>query len=273
MLIIYHNNSSNTYIRFSPYKRDVIIMKLGKLLYTGKAKDIYKTDNPDEVIIRFRDDITAGDGEKHDKIPMKGYYNSIISAKFFEVLEAAGIKTHYIALVKPGYILARKLEMIPIEVIARNIATGSLTKRYPFKEGQEFKEPIIQMDYKSDEYGDPMLNDDIAVALGLTTRDELEKMRKITLKVNNTLKGFLKERGLLLPDFKLEFGRYNSRLLVGDEISPDTCRLWEMKTRKTLDKDLFRRGEGGVIDAYRIVASLILDDRDKKRWKLEDDLL
>lgn len=248
-------------------------MKMGKLLYTGKAKDIYETDHPDKVMIRFRDDITAGDGEKRDKIPMKGYYNSIISAKFFEVLEATGIKTHYISLVKPGYILARRLEMIPIEVIARNIATGSLTRRYPFREGQEFKEPIIQMDYKSDEYGDPMLNDDIAVALGLTTMEELEKMRKITLEVNKALMGFLREKGLLLPDFKLEFGRYNNRLLVGDEISPDTCRLWEMKTRKTLDKDLFRRGEGDVIEAYRRVASLILDDEDKKRWKLEDDPL
>lgn len=248
-------------------------MKMGKLLYTGKAKDIYETDHPDKVMIRFRDDITAGDGEKRDKIPMKGYYNSIISAKFFEVLEATGIKTHYIGLVKPGYILARRLEMIPIEVIARNIATGSLTRRYPFREGQEFKEPIIQMDYKSDEYGDPMLNDDIAVALGLTTMEELDNMRKITLEVNKALMGFLKEKGLLLPDFKLEFGRYNNRLLVGDEISPDTCRLWEMKTRKTLDKDLFRRGEGDVIEAYRRVASLILDDEDKKRWKLEDDPL
>ncbi|HOQ19468.1 MAG: phosphoribosylaminoimidazolesuccinocarboxamide synthase [Methanothermobacter sp.] len=248
-------------------------MKLGKLLYTGKAKDIYETDHPDEVMIRFRDDITAGDGEKRDRIPMKGYYNSIISAKFFEVLEAAGIKTHYISLIKPGYILARKLEMIPIEVITRNIATGSLTRRYPFKEGQEFKEPIIQIDYKSDEYGDPMLNDDIAIALGLTTMEELDKIRKITLKVNKTLKGFLQEKGLLLPDFKLEFGRYNSRLLVGDEISPDTCRLWEMKTRKTLDKDLFRRGEGDIIEAYRRVASLILNEEDKKRWKLKDDLL
>ncbi|WP_245923953.1 phosphoribosylaminoimidazolesuccinocarboxamide synthase [Methanothermobacter tenebrarum] len=253
--------------------KDVITMKLGKLLYTGKAKDIYETDHPDEVMIRFRDDITAGDGEKHDKIPMKGYYNSIISAKFFEVLEAANIGTHYIKLVKPGYILARKLEMIPIEVIARNIATGSLTRRYPFKEGQEFKEPIIQIDYKSDEYGDPMLNDDIATALGITTMEELDNIRKITLKVNSTLKGFLKDKGLLLPDFKLEFGRYNSRLLVGDEISPDTCRLWDIKTRRTLDKDLFRRGEGNIIEAYRRVASLILDEEDKKRWKLKDDLL
>lgn len=253
---------------------NVIIMKIGKLLYTGKAKNIYESEHPEKVIIEFRDDITAGDGEKRDRIPMKGYYNSIISAKFFKVLESANIKTHYIKLIKPGYILARKLEIIPIEVIARNIATGSLTRRYPFQEGQEFEDPIIQMDYKSDEYGDPMLNDDIAIALGIATKRELEKMRKITLKINRTLKEFLKEKGLLLPDFKLEFGRGSAgRLLVGDEISPDTCRLWDLQTRETLDKDLFRRDEGNIIEAYRRVASLILEEEDKKRWKLEDDLL
>lgn len=249
-------------------------MKIGKLLYTGKAKNIYETDHPEEIIIEFRDDITAGDGEKRDRIPMKGFYNSIISAKFFKVLESANIKTHYITLTEPGYMIAKKLEIIPIEVIARNIATGSLIRRYPFKEGQEFEDPIIQMDYKSDEYGDPMINDDIAIALGIAKKEELEEMRKITLKVNKILKGFLKEKGMLLPDFKLEFGREaTGKLLVGDEISPDTCRLWDIQTRETLDKDIFRRGEGDVIEAYKRVASLILEEEDKKRWKIEDDLL
>ncbi len=249
-------------------------MKMGKLLYSGKAKNIYGTDHPEKIIIEFRDDITAGDGEKHDRIPMKGYYNSIISAKLFQVLEDANIKTQYIRLIKPGYLLAKKLEMIPIEVIARNIATGSLIRRYPFKEGQEFKDPIIQMDYKSDEYGDPMLNDDIAIALGIITKNELEKIRKITVRVNNILKGFLKEKNLLLPDFKLEFGREAAgNLLVGDEISPDTCRLWDIQTKETLDKDIFRRGEGDLIGAYRKVASLILEEEDKRRLKIKDDIL
>lgn len=246
-------------------------LNLGKLIYSGKAKDVYETGNPEQVIVKFRDDITAGDGEKKDSLQLKGYYNSLISSKLFEVLEAAGIKTQYIKLLEPGYMLAHKLEMIPLEVITRNIAAGSLLRRFPFNERQVFEKPIIQMDYKSDEYKDPMLNDDIAMALGLVSEEELNKLREITLKINKTLKDFLETKGIMLPDFKIEFGYdANENIVLGDEISPDTCRYWDSETCDVLDKDLFRKGESGVMDAYKKVASMVLDDEDLKKWGLKE---
>jgi phosphoribosylaminoimidazole-succinocarboxamide synthase len=241
-----------------------------ELIYQGKAKDVYKTDDPEIVLVKFRDDITAGDGEKKDTILNKGYYNSIISAKFFEVLETSGIKTQYIELLEPRLMLSHRLDMIPLEVITRNIAAGSLLRKFPFQERQEFEPPIIQMDYKSDEFHDPMINDDIAVALGFTTREELEYIRKTTLKINNVLKNFLAEKGIIFPDFKIEFGRnHQNEIVLGDEISPDSCRFWDMKTCEVLDKDLFRKGEIGVLNAYREVASRILDENDEEKWNIK----
>ncbi|ADP78088.1 phosphoribosylaminoimidazole-succinocarboxamide synthase [Methanothermus fervidus DSM 2088] len=235
-------------------------MKLGKLLHRGKVKDVYETDNPSHLIIKFRDDITAGDGAKKDKIHKKGYYCSIISAKLFKVLEENGINTHFIKLLKPRYMLVSKLKMIPLEVIVRNIATGSIVKRYPFKEGEKFKKPIVQMDYKSDEYGDPMLNDDIAEALGIANKKELKEIKRIALKANEILKKFLDKKGFILPDIKFEFGiDENGKLVLGDEISPDTCRLWEKKTKESFDKDIFRKGRSGVGKAYKRVAEIIGD--------------
>ena len=244
--------------------------KIGNLIYKGKAKDVYETNNSEMVIVKFRDDITAGDGAKKESLNKKGFYNSIISAKFFEILEEAGVKTQYIDLLKPGYMLSKKLKMIPIEVITRNIAAGSLLRKFPFNEKQEFEPPIIQMDYKSDEYHDPTLNDDIAVALGIITREELDTIREITLKINTVLKDFLKSRGLLFPDFKIEFGHDSQgNLVLGDEISPDSCRFWDIETCDNLDKDLFRKGESGVMDAYIKIASIVLDEKDKKKWNLD----
>ncbi|MCE5215208.1 MAG: phosphoribosylaminoimidazolesuccinocarboxamide synthase [Methanobacterium sp.] len=248
-------------------------MKLKKadLLYRGKAKDIYKTEDPEIVIVKFRDDITAGDGEKKDNIDKKGYYNSIISAKFFELLEASGIKTQYIKLLEPGMMLSHRLEMIPLEIITRNMAAGSLLRKFPFQEKQELNPPIIQMDYKSDEFHDPMLNDDIAVALELTNRKELEIIRETTLKIDKVIKEFLKEKGIIFPDFKIEYGRNNKEeIVLGDEISPDSCRFWDMKTCEVLDKDLFRKGETGVIKAYSEIASRILDEEDKEKWNITE---
>lgn len=240
------------------------------LIYQGKAKDIYETDDPEIVLVKFRDDITAGDGKKKDTILNKGYYNSIISAKFFEVLEASGIKTQYIELLEPGLMLSHRLDMIPLEVITRNIAAGSLLLKFPFRQRQEFDPPIIQMDYKSDEFHDPMINDDIAVTLGLTTRDELDNIRKTTLKINKVLKDFLAEKGIIFPDFKIEFGRnHQNEIILGDEISPDSCRFWDMKTCEVLDKDLFRKGETGILNAYREVASRILEEDDAEKWNIE----
>jgi phosphoribosylaminoimidazole-succinocarboxamide synthase len=239
------------------------------LLYKGKAKDIYKTSHPNKVIVKFRDDITAGDGEKKEVMGMKGYYNSLISAKLFKLLEDAGIRTQYMDLPEPGYMLCLKLDMVPLEVITRNIAAGSLLRRFPFQEGQNFDPPLIQMDYKNDEYHDPMLNDDIILALGLANRDELQNIREVTLKINQVLKNFLESRGLIFPDFKIEYGRdQNGSLVLGDEISPDTCRFWDRETCDILDKDLFRRGESGVMEAYQKVANIILDEEDKEKWNL-----
>jgi phosphoribosylaminoimidazole-succinocarboxamide synthase len=243
--------------------------KIGDLIYAGKAKDVYETSNPEQVIVKFRDDITAGDGVKTENLVNKGYYNSVISAKFFEILEEASVKTQYIELIKPGYMLCKRLNMIPLEVITRNIAAGSLIKKFPFKEKQELKPPIIQMDYKNDEYHDPMLNDSITIALGLASKEELDLIRNITLKINDIIKEFLIEKDILFPDFKIEYGiDSNNNIVLGDEISPDTCRFWDSKTCEVLDKDLFRTGENGVMDAYRKVASIILSENDIKKWQI-----
>jgi phosphoribosylaminoimidazole-succinocarboxamide synthase len=247
----------------------IMDLQIRDLLYKGKAKDVYQTDDPELVIIKFRDDITAGDGEKKDNLTRKGYYNSVISAKFFELLEDGGVKTQYIKILEPGLMLSHKLDMLPLEIITRNIAAGSLVRKFPFKAGQEFEPPIIQMDYKNDEYHDPMLNDDITLALDLSTNDELERIREITLRINDVLKGFLKDKNIILPDFKIEYGKdYRGEIVLGDEISPDTCRFWDAQTFDVLDKDLFRKGESNVIDAYQQVASHILNDEDKNKWKL-----
>ena len=244
--------------------------KIGNLLYAGKAKDVYKTDDPKRVIVKFRDDITAGDGVKTEKLVKKGFYNSVISSKFFEVLENAGINTQYIELIEPGYMLCKKLDMLPLEVITRNIAAGSLLKKFPFKTKQELNPPVIQMDYKNDEYHDPMLNDSITIALGLANQEQLDMIRDITLKINSILKDFLLSKDILFPDFKIEYG-FDSQgnIVLGDEISPDTCRFWDSKTCEVLDKDLFRKGDSSVMDAYEKVASLILSGKDIKKWKIE----
>jgi phosphoribosylaminoimidazole-succinocarboxamide synthase len=244
--------------------------KIGDLIYAGKAKDVYKTENPEHVIVKFRDDITAGDGIKTESLVEKGVYNSAISSKFFEILEDSGVKTQYIKLIKPGYMLCKKLDMIPLEVITRNIAAGSLIKKFPFKENQELNPPVIQMDFKNDEYHDPMLNDSITIALGLATQEDLDMIRDITLKINTVLKKFLLEKDILFPDFKIEYG-FDSQgnIVLGDEISPDTCRFWDSKTWEVLDKDIFRKGESGVMDAYMKVASRILSEEDVKKWEIK----
>ena len=219
-------------------------IEIGNLIYQGKAKGVYETNDPQKVVVEFRDDITAGDGAKKDNLSGKGFWNSVISAKFFGLLEEAGIKTQYVELIKPGLMLSKKLEMIPLEVITRNIAAGSLLRRYPFEPKQTFEPPIIQIDYKSDEYGDPMLNDDIAIALGLIDENNLKLIKEITLKINKVLKDFLESKGLLFPDFKIEYGYdEEGNIVLGDEISPDTCRFWDSETCDVLDKDLFRKGE------------------------------
>ncbi|MGI5993154.1 MAG: phosphoribosylaminoimidazolesuccinocarboxamide synthase [Methanosarcina sp.] len=229
-------------------------------LYSGKAKTIYKTDDPDTLIAEFRNSLTAFNGEKRGEMEKKGYYNAQISKKLFEMLEAEGIKTHFIEMLSDIDMLVKKVDIIKIEVIVRNIAAGSITKKYPLKEGTVFKFPVLVFDFKSDEYGDPMLNDDIALALGLATQEELATIRKLALKINKLLVPYLDERDIMLPDFKLEFGRKDGEIILADEISCDTCRFWDKTTGQSMDKDVFRFDKGDISKAYEEVARRIVPE-------------
>jgi phosphoribosylaminoimidazole-succinocarboxamide synthase len=229
-------------------------------LYSGKAKTIYKTDEPDTLIAEFRNSLTAFNGEKKGEMEKKGYYNAQISKKLFEMLESEGIKTHYLEMSSDIDMLIKKVEIIKIEVIVRNIAAGSITKKYPMKEGTVFKSPVLVFDFKNDEYGDPMLNDDIAIALGLATREELAILRELALRINGLLIPYLDEKGILLPDFKLEFGRIDGAIVLADEISCDTCRFWDKKTGQSMDKDVFRFDKGDISKAYEEVARRIVPE-------------
>ncbi|MGP8330751.1 MAG: phosphoribosylaminoimidazolesuccinocarboxamide synthase [Methanosarcinaceae archaeon] len=229
-------------------------------LYSGKAKTIYKTDDPTKLISQFRDSLTAFDGKKKSEIANKGYCNAQISRKIYEMLETKGIKTHLIEMISDTEMLVHAVEIIKLEVIVRNIAAGSITRKYPVKEGTIFENPIISLDYKSDEYGDPMLNEDIAVALGISTYGDIKQIRNIALKINRILVEYLDKRGLLLPDFKLEFGHKDGEILLADEISCDTCRFWDKKTGESLDKDIFRFDKGDLSKAYEEVARRIVPE-------------
>lgn len=229
-------------------------------LYSGKAKTIYKTDDPDTLIAEFRNSLTAFNGEKRGEMEKKGYYNAQISKKLFEMLEAEGIKTHFVEMLSDIDMLVKKVDIIKIEVIVRNIAAGSITKKYPLKEGTVFKFPVLVFDFKSDEYGDPMLNDDIALALGLATQEELATVRKLALKINELLVPYLDERDIILPDFKLEFGKRDGEIILADEISCDTCRFWDKTTGQSMDKDVFRFDKGDISKAYEEVARRIVPE-------------
>lgn len=229
-------------------------------LYSGKAKTIYKTDDPKKLIAEFRDSLTAFDGKKKSEAARKGYYNAQISRKIFEMLEKEGIKTHYIDMVSDTEMLVDAVEIVLIEVIPRNIAAGSITRKYPIKEGTVFKKPVIVLDYKSDEYGDPMLNEDIAVAMGIATYEEIAQIRSMALRINDILVKYLDSKGFLLPDFKLEFGRKDGEIVLADEISCDTCRLWDKSTGQSMDKDIFRFDKGDLSKAYEEVAKRIVPE-------------
>jgi phosphoribosylaminoimidazole-succinocarboxamide synthase len=229
-------------------------VKKGELLYSGKAKSLFRTDTPGELLVEFRDDITAFDGEKKDVLKKKGEYNAQVSRTIFLLLEEQGIPTHFIRMAGESSMIVRELSMIPLEIIVRNIAAGSLVRNYPIEEGTILSPPVIVIDYKDDSRHDPMLNDDIILALKLLSREELDKVREMALRVNNVLKAFFDERGILLVDFKLEFGRHGSVIIVGDEISMDSMRLWDASTGESLDKDVYRFSRGDVLDVYRRVA-------------------
>jgi len=236
-------------------------------LYEGKAKVVYAAEDPSEVHIVFKDSATAFDGKKRGVIKGKGYFNAHISSILFKFLEENGIKTHFVSLVDDITIKARKLKIFPVEVVVRNIVAGSLSKRMGRPEGEDLPFPILEFYYKSDELGDPMLNQDHILAFQLCTRDELECLQETAKKINSLLRQYFYERRLLLVDFKLEFGRLVTKgedgvevrgeIVLGDEISPDTCRFWDVETRERLDKDRFRRDLGGVEKAYAEVLSRI----------------
>ena len=232
-------------------------MKQKKLLYTGKAKSVFRTDVKGELIVEFRDDITAFDGGKKDTLANKGSYNAGVSAFVFSYLEKNGVKTHFLEMLDEKRMAVRELSMIPLEVIVRNLAAGSIVRNYPFKEGTPLKPPVIVIDYKDDSRHDPMLNDELIVALKIATPAELKKIKLVALKINTLLSGLMAKQGITLVDFKIEFGRQGKTIYLGDEISMDSMRLWDKKTGESLDKDVYRFNKGDVMATYNRVAARI----------------
>ena len=231
--------------------------KLEKL-YEGKAKILYKTSDPDLLIQYFKDDASAFDGKKKGTIVDKGVMNNHMSTRIFEYLEENGVKTHFVKNLSDREMLVKSLKIIPVEVVLRNVAAGSLCKRLGIEEGREFNEqPILEFFYKSDPLGDPMINECHVDIFGWATKEEVEILKSEGLKVNKLMVDFFKERKIRLVDFKVEFGRHNGEVLLGDEISPDGCRLWDWDTNEKMDKDRFRFNLGSVEEKYQQVYDLI----------------
>ncbi len=232
-------------------------MKKKAELYAGKAKSVYTTDDDDYLIIHFRNDTSAFDGERIEQLDRKGMVNNKFTAFIMEKLEQAGIKTHHVKLLSDEEAVVKKLDMLPIECVVRNISAGSICKRLGVEEGLDLNPPTFEFFLKNDALHDPMLNDYHIRSFGWATDDEIEQMKNLTFKVNDVLTKLFADAGMLLVDYKLEFGRFKGELLLGDEFSPDGCRLWDAETRKKLDKDRFRQGLGGVIEAYEEVGNRI----------------
>ena len=226
-------------------------MEIKEMLYEGKAKQVFATENPDIVMVHYKDDATAFNGLKKGTITGKGVINNRVTNFMMKKLQAAGIPTHYVEELNDRDTLVKKVSIVPLEVIIRNISAGSFAKRFGVEEGIVFENPTIEYSYKNDDLGDPMINTAQALALKLATPAEIETIRTMAFKVNEVMKAFFAEVGVDLVDFKLEFGRLSDGTIVlADEISPDTCRFWDSKTHEKLDKDRFRRDLGGVEDAY-----------------------
>ena len=225
-----------------------------KLLYEGKAKQLFQCENNEEIYIHYKNSATAFNGEKKEEFDKKGILNNTITSFIFEYLERNGIETHFIKKVNDTDQICKHVKIIPLEVITRNIVAGSMAKRYGLEEGMKLKKPIFELSYKNDELNDPLINDDHAIALGIVSEEELSFIKKETEKINELLKKFFLKAGLILVDFKIEFGKTSDgKIILSDEISPDTCILWDVKTRNKLDKDRFRRNLGSVMDAYEEV--------------------
>ncbi len=229
------------------------------ILYEGKAKTLYLTDGEDFLVQYFKDDTTAFDGMKKEQLEDKGLINCAISMKIFEFLEKNGVKTHFEKMLSPREMLVKKCEIIPVEVVVRNVAAGSFSRRYGVKEGTPIKEPFLELFYKSDELHDPMVCVNHVFLFGWADRDEIDFMTKEALKINNLLRNFFANIDIVLVDFKLEFGRHNGKVILADEITPDSCRLWDKSTGEVLDKDRFRKDMGNVVESYKEIYGRIME--------------
>lgn len=229
-------------------------MQKGELLYTGKAKSVYATDSADFVIIAYRNDTSAFDGKKVEQLDRKGMVNNKFNAFIMDKLAAAGIPTHHERLLSDTDSLVKHLQMIPLECVVRNFAAGSLVRRLGVEEGMALKPPTFELFLKNDALGDPMVNESHAVSFGWATTEQIAQMRELTFRINEVLSALFLAGDMLLVDFKLEFGLFKGQIVLGDEFSPDGCRLWDRETRRKLDKDRFRQGLGGVVEAYEEVA-------------------
>lgn len=227
------------------------------LLYEGKAKKVFKTDVEDVYIVDYKDDATAFNGEKKGTIAGKGVINNRMTNYLFQMLEKEGIPTHFVEELSDRETAVKKVEIVPLEVIIRNVAAGSFSKRLGIEEGTKLLAPTLEFSYKDDDLGDPLINDYHAIAIGAATREEIDCMTELVFKINDFLCKFFAECGIQLIDFKVEFGRYKGEIILADEISPDTCRFWDINTHEKLDKDRFRRDMGGVEDAYLEVSKRI----------------
>jgi len=236
-------------------------MKKMEQLYEGKAKRVFATDDPDLVIVSYKDDATAFNGEKKGTITGKGVVNNVMSNRLFELLGQKGVPTHFVEELSDRETLVRKVTIVPLEVIIRNISAGSFAKRFGVAEGIEFDAPTIEFSYKNDALGDPLMNSYHALALRLATKEEIETIKSMAFQVNEALKEYFDTLNVILVDFKLEFGKTaEGKILLADEISPDTCRLWDKTTREKLDKDRFRRDLGGVEEAYQEIMKRVMNN-------------
>lgn len=232
-------------------------MEKRQSLYAGKAKSVYASDDPDRLILHFRDDTSAFDGQRMESLARKGMVNNKFNAFIMSKLESAGIPTHFEGLLSDTECVVKKLDMIPVECVVRNVAAGGLVKRLGVEEGSELTPPTFELFLKNDALHDPMINESLAETFGWATPDQLARMKVLTFQVNDVLKQLFLDGGMLLVDYKLEFGLFKGEIVLGDEFSPDGCRLWDQKTREKLDKDRFRQGLGGVIEAYEEVGRRI----------------
>ncbi|MGN1113520.1 MAG: phosphoribosylaminoimidazolesuccinocarboxamide synthase [Oscillospiraceae bacterium] len=220
-------------------------------LYEGKAKKVFATNDPDLVIVDYKDDATAFNGEKKGTITGKGVINNKMTNYMFKLLEKEGVPTHLVEEISDRETIVKKVEIVPLEVIVRNVAAGSFSKKLGIAEGTKLKQPTLEFSYKNDDLGDPFINDYYALGLGLATKEEIADITRYAFMVNDFMVKFFKEKNVDLIDFKIEFGRFHGKIILADEISPDTCRFWDSTTHEKLDKDRFRRDMGGVEEAYQ----------------------